>query len=76
MQPMRSDPASPYPDSPRPEMLAFIPESATRVFDVGCLVGNNYLGRKALGRTRRAQELRQASPLVTLLPDDVRRWAA
>lgn len=29
--------------------------------------------RKVLGRTRRAQELRQASPLVTLLPDDVRR---
>ncbi|MDI1257712.1 helix-turn-helix transcriptional regulator [Aquabacterium sp.] len=28
--------------------------------------------RKVLGRTRRAQELRQASPLVTLLPDDVR----
>lgn len=29
--------------------------------------------RKILGRTRRAQELRQASPLVTVLPDDVRR---
>jgi transcriptional regulator with XRE-family HTH domain len=29
--------------------------------------------RKVLGRTRRAQELRQASPLVTLLPDDLRR---
>ena len=29
--------------------------------------------RKVLGRTRRAQELRQASPLVALLPDDVRR---
>ena len=29
--------------------------------------------RKVIGRTRRAQELRQASPLVTLLPDDVRR---
>lgn len=29
--------------------------------------------RKALGRTRRAQELRQASPLPTVLPDDVRR---
>lgn len=29
--------------------------------------------RKVLGRTRRAQELRQASPLVTLLPADVRR---
>ncbi len=29
--------------------------------------------RKVLGRTRRAQELRQASPLVTLLPEDVRR---
>jgi hypothetical protein len=29
--------------------------------------------RKVLVRTRRAQELRQASPLVTLLPDDVRR---
>ncbi|SOZ19391.1 hypothetical protein CBM2609_B30267 [Cupriavidus taiwanensis] len=28
--------------------------------------------RKALGRTRRAQELRQASPLPTLLPDAVR----
>jgi hypothetical protein len=25
--------------------------------------------RKVLGRTRRAQELRQASPLVTVLPD-------
>jgi transcriptional regulator with XRE-family HTH domain len=29
--------------------------------------------RKALGRTRRAQELRQASPLTTVLPDDVRQ---
>jgi len=29
--------------------------------------------RKALGRTRRAQELRQASPLPTVLPDQVRR---
>ncbi len=28
--------------------------------------------RKVLGRTRRAQELRQASPLITLLPADVR----
>lgn len=28
--------------------------------------------RKVLGRSRRAQELRQASPLVTVLPDDVR----
>lgn len=28
--------------------------------------------RKVLGRTRRAQELRQASPLVTLLPEHVR----
>jgi transcriptional regulator with XRE-family HTH domain len=29
--------------------------------------------RKVLGRTRRAQELRQASPLVTVLPGDVRQ---
>ena len=29
--------------------------------------------RKALGRTRRAQELRQASPLITVIPDPVRR---
>ncbi|MBU7571774.1 MAG: helix-turn-helix transcriptional regulator [Hydrogenophaga sp.] len=29
--------------------------------------------RKALGRTRRAQELRQASPLVTVLPDNARQ---
>jgi hypothetical protein len=29
--------------------------------------------RKALGRTRRAQQLRQASPLVTLLPEEVRQ---
>jgi len=29
--------------------------------------------RKVLGRTRRAQELRQASPLVTVLPDEVRQ---
>jgi transcriptional regulator with XRE-family HTH domain len=29
--------------------------------------------RKVLSRTRRAQELRQASPLVTVLPDAVRR---
>jgi transcriptional regulator with XRE-family HTH domain len=29
--------------------------------------------RKVLGRTRRAQELRQASPLITVLPDRVRR---
>ena len=29
--------------------------------------------RKALGRTRRAQELRQASPLTTVLPADVRQ---
>jgi transcriptional regulator with XRE-family HTH domain len=29
--------------------------------------------RKVLGRTRRAQELRQASPLTAILPDDVRR---
>ncbi|WP_059412578.1 helix-turn-helix transcriptional regulator [Cupriavidus basilensis] len=28
--------------------------------------------RKVLGRTRRAQELRQASPLPTVLPEDVR----
>ena len=28
--------------------------------------------RKALGRTKRGQELRQASPLPTVLPDDVR----
>lgn len=29
--------------------------------------------RKALGRTRRAQELRQASPLTTVLPEAVRQ---
>jgi hypothetical protein len=29
--------------------------------------------RKVLGRTRRAQELRQASPLVTVLPEDLRQ---
>jgi transcriptional regulator with XRE-family HTH domain len=29
--------------------------------------------RKVLGRTRHAQELRQASPLVTVLPDEVRQ---
>ena len=29
--------------------------------------------RKVLGRTRRAQELRQASPLATVLPEDVRQ---
>jgi transcriptional regulator with XRE-family HTH domain len=29
--------------------------------------------RKVVGRTRRAQELRQASPLTAILPDDVRR---
>jgi len=29
--------------------------------------------RKVLGRTRRAQELRQASPLITVLPDDFRQ---
>lgn len=29
--------------------------------------------RKALGRTRRAQALRQASPLTTVLPEDVRQ---
>jgi transcriptional regulator with XRE-family HTH domain len=29
--------------------------------------------RKILGRSRRAQELRQSSPLVTLLPDDTRK---
>lgn len=29
--------------------------------------------RKVLGRTRRAQELRQTSPLTTLLPDEVRQ---
>jgi transcriptional regulator with XRE-family HTH domain len=29
--------------------------------------------RKVLGRTRRAQELRQASPLTAILPDQVRR---
>ena len=29
--------------------------------------------RKVLGGTRRAQELRQASPLITVLPDDVRQ---
>lgn len=29
--------------------------------------------RKVLGRTRRAQELRQASPLTAVLPDEVRR---
>lgn len=29
--------------------------------------------RKVLGRTRHAQQLRQASPLVTVLPEDVRQ---
>jgi hypothetical protein len=29
--------------------------------------------RKALGRTRHAQQLRQASPLVTVLPEEVRQ---
>ena len=29
--------------------------------------------RKVLGRTRRAQELRQASPLITVLPDRTRK---
>lgn len=29
--------------------------------------------RKVLGRTRRAQELRQASPLITVLPDEMRK---
>lgn len=29
--------------------------------------------RKVLGRSRRAQQLRQASPLVTVLPDEVRQ---
>lgn len=29
--------------------------------------------RKALGRSRHAQQLRQASPLVTVLPDEVRQ---
>ncbi|MES2957179.1 MAG: helix-turn-helix transcriptional regulator [Pseudomonadota bacterium] len=29
--------------------------------------------RKVLGRTRRAQELRQASPLATVLPENVRK---
>jgi transcriptional regulator with XRE-family HTH domain len=29
--------------------------------------------RKILGRSRRAQQLRQASPLVTVLPEDVRK---
>jgi len=29
--------------------------------------------RKVLGRTRRAQELRQASPLATVLPNNVRQ---
>jgi transcriptional regulator with XRE-family HTH domain len=29
--------------------------------------------RKVLGRSRRAQELRQASPLITVLPDEVRQ---
>lgn len=29
--------------------------------------------RKVLGRTRRAQELRQASPLTAILPDEIRR---
>lgn len=31
------------------------------------------LWRKILGRTTRAQELRQASPLVTILPNEVRQ---
>ena len=29
--------------------------------------------RKVLGRTRRAQELRQASPLITVIPEEVRQ---
>jgi hypothetical protein len=33
----------------------------------------NQTWRKVLGRTRRAQELRQASPLPTVLPDAVRQ---
>lgn len=33
----------------------------------------NRTWRKALGRTKRAQELRQASPLPTVLPEDVRQ---
>lgn len=35
------------------------------------LQGRNW--RKVMGRTRRAQELRQASPLATILPDAVRQ---
>ncbi|MGE8454916.1 MAG: helix-turn-helix transcriptional regulator [Pseudomonadales bacterium] len=33
----------------------------------------NKAWRRALGRTKRAQELRQASPLPTVLPEEVRR---
>jgi len=31
--------SSPYHDSPRPEMLAFVPQQALRVLDVGCHTG-------------------------------------
>jgi transcriptional regulator with XRE-family HTH domain len=34
---------------------------------------NRNLWRKVLGRTRRAQELRQASPLITVIPEPVRQ---
>jgi transcriptional regulator with XRE-family HTH domain len=44
-----------------------------RLWDEWSTILSDRSWRKVLGRTRRAQELRQASPLPTLLPDSVRQ---
>jgi len=52
--------------------LAGSPSSATNLWQEWQGILERRSWRKALGRTRRAQELRQASPLVTVLPASVR----
>ena len=52
--------------------LAQSPSRSTALWQEWQTVLERQSWRKVLGRTRRAQELRQASPLVTLLPPAVR----
>jgi len=67
----------------KPELLKLVEDTAKRWLETGdprsAGLWREWLQllekgawRKALGRSRRAQQLRQASPLVTVLPEDVR----
>jgi len=67
----------------KPELLKLVEDTAKRWLETGdprsaglwrewLQILETGAWRKALGRSRRAQQLRQASPLVTVLPEDVR----